>query len=289
MSLLKNGKLSISTLKDYKRIINGYLIPTFGHMKIEQITTIFIRKWLYTFSKRSKTITNILIPLRTMLKRAVKDGLMLENPIDKVDVTDIINDVGLAKEDKIDPFSHEEKDIIINAAQGQFRNLIQFGFWSGLRTGELIALRWMDIDFDKKIIKISRNMVHGEEKAPKTKSGIRSILMLPKAEEALRDQLKYTGKKHDFVFHNSNTNKHWSCSGKIGDTWRCLLRRIDIKYRNCYQMRHTYASTLLSNGENPEWIKTQMGHATLEMLFRVYGKWIPNNSLLGGYKLKGEY
>jgi integrase len=54
-------------------------------------------------------------------------------------------------------------------------------------------------------------------------------------------------------------------------------------------MRHTYASTLLSNGENPEWIKTQMGHATLEMLFRVYGKWIPNSNLLGGYKLKGEY
>ncbi len=54
-------------------------------------------------------------------------------------------------------------------------------------------------------------------------------------------------------------------------------------------MRHTFASTLLSNGENPAWIAIQMGHVDVEMVFKVYGKWIPNSSEVGGYKLKGDY
>ncbi len=53
-------------------------------------------------------------------------------------------------------------------------------------------------------------------------------------------------------------------------------------------MRHTYASTLLSNGENIAWIATQMGHINTEMVIRNYGEFIPNSNLLGGYTLKGK-
>lgn len=284
-----NGKMSISTLKGYEKIIKSHIIPTFGHLNLSQISSILIREWLYSFTRHSKTIINILIPLRTMLNNAVKDGCITENPLDKVDISSIIVDIGLPKVDMINPFTLSEIETLINATTGQFKNLIQFSFWSGLRTGELLALRWSDILFNEKLIKVSRSIVHGEEKAPKTKSGIRSVLMLPKAEEALKDQFKYTGIEFDFVFHNPNTNKAWSSNGKVGDTWRKLLSTLDIKYRNCYQMRHTYASMLLSNGENPAWIATQLGHVDVEMVFKVYGKWIPNNKEMGGYKLRGIY
>jgi integrase len=49
-----------------------------------------------------------------------------------------------------------------------------------------------------------------------------------------------------------------------------------VRYRNPYQTRHTYASTLLSANENPWWVAKQMGHVDVEMVFRHYGKWIPN-------------
>ncbi len=167
--------------------------------------------------------------------------------------------------------------------------MIQFAFWSGLRTGELIALRWSNIDFKNKIINVKFNKVKNEEKEPKTKSGIRSVLMLPKAEEALRNQYTLTGSLSDYVFHNPTTNKPWSSDTKVLSHWRKLFSDGKIRYRYAYQTRHTYASTLLSNGENIAWIATQMGHVNTEMVIRNYGKFIPNVNILGGYELKGKY
>jgi integrase len=63
---------------------------------------------------------------------------------------------------------------------------------------------------------------------------------------------------------------------------------INITYRNIYQCRHTYASTLLSNGENIWFVATQMGHIDTEMLIKRYGHWIPQESTQG-YKFKGKY
>lgn len=55
-----------------------------------------------------------------------------------------------------------------------------------------------------------------------------------------------------------------------------LLRHIGLKARRPYQTRHTAATLWLASGENPEWIARQMGHATTEMLFKVYSRFVPN-------------
>ena len=186
-----------------------------------------------------------------------------------------------------EPFNEVDKQLIIDAANGQIKNLIQFGFWSGLRTSELIALKWADIDFKRGIVNITRAKVCNVEKGTKTKSGVRDLILLPKALEALKNQLPYT-KDSEYVFHNPNTNQVWANSNKVSEAWRKLLVTLKIKYRNCYQMRHTFASTLLSNGENAWWVATQMGHVDVEMIFKKYGRWIPkaeNN----GYKFVGDY
>ena len=55
-----------------------------------------------------------------------------------------------------------------------------------------------------------------------------------------------------------------------------MLQRLNLKYRNPYQTRHTFATLLLAAGESPEWIAQQMGHSTTTMLFRVYSRYVPN-------------
>ncbi len=100
-------------------------------------------------------------------------------------------------------------------------------------------------------------------------------MMFPLAKKALLRQFEHTGYKGEHVFNSPNTNKSWANSNKIGDAWRKVLKLAGVKYRNSYQMRHTYASTLLSNGENPWWLATQMWHVDVEMIFKHYGKWIP--------------
>lgn len=66
--------------------------------------------------------------------------------------------------------------------------------------------------------------------------------------------------------------------------WQTVLRKAGIRYRNPYQTRHTYASLLLSVGENPMWVASQMGHADWGMIRKRYGRWIPSVDLEVGEK-----
>lgn len=285
--MVENGHMSPSTFNGYRKIINGQLIPSFGKYNILELTAPIIRDWISKLNSTPKTIRNYLTPLRNMFGDAMNNGIMKENPIDQIALDNLIKVVATKSDFDAEPFDEIEKQIIIDAADGQIKNLIQFGFWSGLRTSELIALKWADIDFKRGIANITRAKVCNVEKGTKTKSGIRDLILLPKALEALKNQLPYT-KDSEYVFHNPNTNQAWANSNKVSEAWRKLLITLDIKYRNCYQMRHTFASTLLSNGENAWWVATQMGHVDVEMIFKRYGRWIPkaeNN----GYKFVGDY
>lgn len=285
-----NGNMSISTLQGYINSIEAHLLPNLGNIELSKLTPLHIKDMIYRLNCSAKTIRNILIPLSKVLKTALNDGLISSNPMDKLDLDDVIKDVAQHSiREGIDPFNEEEKLHLISNCGGQFRHLVQFNFYAGLRTGELIALRWKDINFENKVIHIRRNIVRGEEKEPKTKSGIRQILMLSKAEEALKLQFELTGHLKDYVFHNPVHKMRWANDQAIRQQWRKLFNDGKVRYRYFYQTRHSYASMLLSNGENIAWIATQLGHINTEMVIKNYGKFIPDNQILGGYKLKGNY
>lgn len=283
------GKLAKSTYNCYLQIINNKLIPEFGKFKIQQITPIILREWVLKHEFCSKTYYNKLTPLRAIFKESVHAGIIKDDPFEKAAIEKLISEISLPKEQEIDPFSDHERSAIINASSGQFKNLVQFAFYSGLRTGELIGLRWHDVDFEHSCINIVNNIVEGQEKSPKTVAGLRRVLLLPKAKEALENQHKFTGEINDFVFHNPNTNKRWFDSEKIRYHWVKVLKIAGVRYRYPYQTRHSYASMLLSNGELPAWIAAQLGHANVQMVYRVYAKWIPDDNVESGYKLKGNY
>ena len=285
--MVENSYMSPSTFDTYRKIIKGILIPYFGRYDIKDISAPIIRAWIISIKLAPKTIRNYLGPLRNLFTDAINDDLIKENPLDQIALTKLIQVNSTRSSYEIHPFSTDEKQLIIDMATGQLKNLIQFGFWSGLRISELIALKWSDINFNDKAANVSRAKVCNVEKTTKTKAGTRTLILLPKAIESLNNQLIYT-QDDDYVFHNSVTNKAWSSSKKVAEYWRDLLSRVNVKYRNCYQMRHTYASTLLSNGENPWWVATQMGHVDVEMIFKRYGKWIPNSDK-NSYTFTGKY
>ena len=285
--MVENGYMSPSTFDGYRKVIKGQLIPNFGRYNISDITASMIREWISALEATPKTIRNYLTPLRNMFADAINEELVKENPIEQIALNKLIQVASVKSEFDAEPFNEIEKQAIIDAAGGQIKNLIQFGFWSGLRISELIALKWADIDFKKQIANISRAKVCNVEKSTKTKSGTRTIILLPKAFAALTNQLNYTADS-DWVFHNPNTDDCWASSKKVAEHWRSLLNKTKVRYRNCYQMRHTFASTLLSNGENAWWVATQMGHVDVEMIFKRYGRWIPKAED-NGYKFVGKY
>ncbi|MEO6918566.1 MAG: tyrosine-type recombinase/integrase [Collimonas sp.] len=183
------------------------------------------------------------------------------------------------EEDDIDPFTIDEQATILKSLTGQGRNLIQFAFWTGLRTSEYVALNWTDIDFVRGGVYVSKALTqHAEEpEKPKTAAGKREVKLLPLALEALENQKSFTWLKGDEVFQNPNTDERWDGDQAIRKTlWAHALKRGGVRYRKPYQTRHTYASMMLSAGEHPMWVAKQMGHADWTMIARVYGRWMPD-------------
>lgn len=181
------------------------------------------------------------------------DELFLDEIIDKNPFTRVKNLSVQSREPE--PFTAEEIARILNELTEQEKNLIQFAFWSGLRTSELISLRWQDVDFENNRIFVRQAKVRGHIKTTKTKAGTREVTLQPQAKETLLNQLTHTGKTSETVFHDSRKNEPWKNDQAIRKiVWQKALLKAGISYREPYQTRHTFASTLLSRGENPLWV-----------------------------------
>jgi integrase len=264
--------LQKSTLIGYQRAIDYTLKPALGTKLLRDLTRDEIRKWIAGQDVSAKRLNNLLTPLRRMLAEAVADGVIPADPMRDISIKQLE-----PKDDDIDPFTPDEIKKILDTCGGQVRNLFQFAFWSGLRTSELIALRWQDVDFARGLIAVRQARVAGVLKAPKTKAGRRDIKMLPAARAALQTQREHTLLAGAFVFHDPRTGKPWAGDKPIREWhWRPALTAAKVRYRYPYQTRHTYASTLLSAGEHVMWVAQQMGHKDWMMVARVYGKWIPD-------------
>ena len=271
-----------STFIDYRNIVRNHLIPTFGDLKLSELTRTHVKDWAAEKDASRKRIANILSPLRQMLADAVDAEKIPKNPLHgwtykKRDPIKVRDDV--------DPFTLEEQAAIIANLPDQAANLFQFAFWTGLRTSELIALEWGDIDSVRGVIWVRRAKVRGELKPPKTEAGIREVKLLPAAVAALKAQKTHTFMTGQEVFHNPRTSAPWEGDGAIRKTaWVYALRKAGVRYRRPYQTRHTYASMMLTAGENPVWVATQMGHRDWSMIIRVYGRWIPEADPNAGFK-----
>jgi integrase len=267
-----------STWKNYRSAVKHHLLPQFGKKVVSDLKTSDIRSWRAELGISAKRINNVLIPLRGALEDAYRDGLIPENPASRIESLK-------HRYDEPDPFSVAEIRSILEHAEGQVRNLFQFAFWTGLRTSELIALRWGDVDFDAVLVRVRRASVGKVTKGPKTAAGERDVKLLPPAADALKAQQPFSKERGVEVFLNPRTVLPWSEDGQIRKTaWAPTLKRAGVRYRYPYQTRHTYASLMLSAGENPMWVAQQMGHRDWGMIRQRYGRWLPTIEHSAGAK-----
>lgn len=267
-----------STWIGYESAVRIHLIPSFGEKLLHSLTTSDIRSWIGMLDVSAKSINNDLIPLRAIFADAYQDGLIDKNPMERIGNLKV-------QTREANPFTMEEMGRIIDSASGQMKNLIRFAFWTGLRTSELIGLEWGDVDWKKALVRVERAFVAGAIKETKTKGSKRPVLLFPEALKALTEQKEHTFLEGGRIFRHPYSGEPWRHPNQIGKLWQPILKRAGVPFRNPYQTRHTYASMLLSAGENPMFVAAQMGHASWIMLARVYGKWIPENATGSGDRI----
>ncbi len=236
----------------------------FGKYSLSELRRRHVKEWAAGRSGSPKTLGNILSPLRIALDDAVEDELIDLNPLAGFKIKRRRNTTGVRRQARqIAPFSVEEREAILSRLEGQEHNLIQFAFWSGLRTSELCALDWSDIDWLRGSVRVSRALTLGSEEAeePKTEAGLRDVKLLDPAIKALRSQKTSTFLKGEEVFQNPRTGQRWKGDAPIRQSlWIPALKRAGVRYRNPYQTRHSYATMMLMAGEHVMWVAKQMGH-----------------------------
>jgi Integrase len=298
---LKEVDLSTNSLGRYKSRMRGTLLALGEKMIASSIRTedlIRLRNSLLTgvqqlgrgkkmekIGRSVRTVNGHMSDLGSVLKFGHDNGYLPSNPM--------VNLRPLRKSKaEPDPITRDEFLRIISVcSHRQVANLWSLAVYTGMRHGELCALAWEDIDLIAGTIKVKRNLttVH-EFTPPKTNAGTREIHLIQPAIDVLRDIeviLREYGKKDiedcTFVFNpqvsaiNSRSGTYYSVSS-IGQSWNTALRRAGVRHRKAYQSRHTYACWSLSAGANPNFIASQMGHTSAQMVYSVYGTWMNDNN-----------
>lgn len=190
-------EIKTSTLRDYRYSMNRYVLPAFGNRPIGQINYLEIKKFVSTPTCSHKRKNSVLVPMRSVFKMAFLSEIIDKSPMDK------IKNLKIEKPD-IHPLSMDEVRKFLESVSARFRNFFVVAFFTGMRFGEMSALKWRNVDFKLGVIKVRETRVLGEEGRPKTKKSSRDIKMLAPVIDALRDQMKQTVGKTEagYVFLN---------------------------------------------------------------------------------------
>ena len=265
-----------STTEEYEGVFKKYIKNDFKNFSIEDIKKANLQHWQNKMIKTDLSIGRIKFiraVFSGILTDAVDNDLIKDNPFGKLKAPKRESN---NEEESVYPFALEEIQSILAASTGQNKNIITLLFFSGMRTGELWALKWSDINFKSKSIHIQRAIRHGKESTTKTKSSNRVIDMLPAVEEALNRQKSFTFINDNYVFLNKNKEAFKSAQSLSFGYWKNVLKFCGLDYRVLYQTRHTFATLMISYNEDIVWVSKMLGHSNVRITLEAYTKYIPN-------------
>ena len=256
---------------------NNHIAPYFGKRELRSITPLEIERWQNRLLQKYKhlTVQKFRSILFSIFEKAKVNDYVDKNPLEKVTAPKVqLNKVP----EEINPFTESELNKIIVAADGYMKNFIQLMASTGMRPGEIIALKRSDIDFEKRNIKVERTRLRAKKDSEvldgltKTMASRRYVDMLQTAEEALKKQLELT-KGSDYIFLN-HSNRPFYNHDIIGVRFKKILKKSGVKARPLYNLRHTFASQLISKGADITWVSKMLGHKDVSITLKIYTKFI---------------
>ncbi len=287
-----------STRDAYEGSFRLYLLPAFGQKDISAITREDVKKLTYallTRGLRRNTAKVALAPLSEMFNHTQEDGHVQGNPA--LRVLRRKNTEGGASQDHVSFLTREELGLLLRTAQEHFPQwypLVSLLARTGLRIGEACALQWGDIDFHGRFIEVRRNCVHYRITTPKNGKTRRvdlsqqltdtlKVLLLERKKETLS---RGWGEVPPWVFSNSEQQlvDHHNFRGRV---WPKLLAKAGMRWLRIHDLRHTFASLLIQNGESLAYVKDQLGHHSIRITVDTYGHLVPGGNRQAVDKLDG--
>ena len=152
----------------------------------------------------------------------------------------------------------------------KYKTLFLVAIMTGARQGEILGLKWSDVDFSKKQISINRTFNHGRFFTPKTKGSVRRIDLAPVVVKELAGwKLKSGGQDEGLIFPNE-AGEPMNYSNMVQRHFHQALQKAGTDRIRFHDLRHTFASLLLNQGTNIKYVQTQLGHSSPTVTLNVY-------------------
>jgi integrase len=278
-----------TTFERYEQITRLHLKPVLGRVKLKALTPAHVRG-LYRekleAGSSARTVRYIHTTLHKALKQAVMDGLIPRN------ATEAVKPPQPTREE-MHPLTPEQAKLLLlqvaHESGDRLEALYVLAIHTGLRQGELLGLKWDDVDLDDGSLQVRRTLAITKNgsvfTSPKTSGSRRSVKLTQRATEALRSHLKRQLGEIDRV------GSLWSENGLIfasetGEPldrravtklkFKPLLKRAGLPEIRFHDLRHTCATLLLTRNVNPKIVSEMLGHSTIAITLDTYSHVLPN-------------
>jgi integrase len=270
------GSVRASTHASYERQVARYIIPAIGRIKIGKLTPAHVQHLYREMQDRglsARTVQYTHAVLHRALKQAKRWGIVNRNVAEDVDRPQL-------KRDEIQPLDREQTRRLLQAAEGsRLQALYVVAVTAGLRPGEMLALRWSDVDLEAGTLRINRALSNGELATPKTPRSRRKIELSNTTCAALKvhrkcqleERMQKAGlwKDHGLVFPSTVGTP--LSHRNVVRSFKALLKRAALPTgTRLYDLRHTCATLLLNSNVHPKYVQELLGHASISQTLDTY-------------------
>jgi integrase len=262
-----------SAIRGYEAALRHYIVRPLGGMRLADVQRRDVQRIaddLLAEGRDPSTIRNALMPLRVIYRRALEDGDVAVNPCAHLRLPAV-----RGRRERI--ASPDEAQQLLATLPERDRPIWATALFAGLRRGELMALRWEDVDLAAGVIRIERSYDDKGrvEIEPKSRAGQRTIPIVGALRDVLVEHKTRQGRDSGLVFGSSPETPF-----QPSNLWRRAQRawkRAGLEPIGLHEARHTFASVLIAAGVNAKAITTYMGHASIQTTYDLYGKLMPGS------------
>ncbi len=282
---VKTKNLKPITYEQYQRQVRVHIVPALGKVKLNKLTPDLVQD-LYD-SKiaagfKPSSVRYIHAVLHNALEHAHKRRLVPENVASKTEPPK-------PRQKEIRPLDADQTRTLLSAARGErLEALYVVAVTAGLRIGELLGLRWADVDLERGTMRVARTLSRAKSgprfTTPKNDRG-RQIALTRQAVEALRSHRRRQNEERlslgtswtdEGLIFASATGTPLSRDAVDRRSFKPLLERAELPKVTLHDLRHTCATLLLNRGVHPKFVQELLGHASIAMTLNRYSHWIPS-------------
>ncbi len=250
-----------STVRDYRSVLENHVVPAFGSRRHEDVSPEDVERWLMALGRDSgmsnRTKAKAVTVFHGMMKRARRVWKLPSNPVTDIEKPRQAPEVG------IDVLSAEEVMALVRAAETeQDAALFLMAAFTGLRQGELVALRWRDVDFAGQHVRVTANYRHGVLSSPKS-GKVRAVPMAPPVADALTRLASGPDGGHDDGLVFRGPGGSYLDASALLKRYKRALARAGLRPLRFHDLRHTFGTRMIAKADIVR-VQEWMRHADIE-------------------------